>query len=216
MSDAGHNGPDRETYLKHQAIAILDAEKAAELRDIRKRHRKDAELAGVPLGHMDWVINILKQPVGEIAGFFRDRLTLLSHNGVNLNAKLDVNKVLGDHTEDQTFAGQLAAMKGTPCSPPANLTPNEQQTWIRGWHEGKKARDAAKSQAGDEDEARAEKAAALAEATGADKPADETTAAAQELGGDGYGEDPVSVEPEKPPHQAKKTRVKKTPEPAVH
>lgn len=171
---------EQAVYLKHQAIAILDAEKAEELKKIRKRHRKDAELAGVPLGDMDWAIKTMGMPVGEIRKFFTEKLKLLGFNGVNIGKDV-VEKMIGDQSEDRTYEGRLAGMQGKACSPPANFTPNERQTWIAGWHEGDRARQEAQA------ESEAEEAAAR-EAAAARRP-DESTDAAQNLGGDDYGGD---------------------------
>lgn len=217
MPDIGHN-LSKETYLLHQARAVLDREKAEELAKLRKRHRKDAELAGVPLGDMDWVIKTLSMPVGEIASFFRQKLQLLTFNGVNVAVKLD--KVLGDHTEDQTYPGQLAGMAGKPASPPANLTPNERETWLSGYHDGAAARARAAALGAEEEE----KHAAAREA--ARMTPDASTAAAQELADDGYGEDDApaaktddeedEIEPEQPPHKSvRRERIRKTPEPTA-
>lgn len=174
----GHNSR-KAVWLRHQAIAVLDKEKADALAKIRKKHRKNAELAGVQLGVLDWTLKTLELPVGEIRKFFTERLEALSFNGINVGTKV-VEKIIGDMTEDRTYEGQLAGIAGKPASPPANLTPNERQTWLQGHAEGCKARDEAGA-ALDEEEA------AFAEAR-ANRVADASTEAAQELGGDGYGD----------------------------
>lgn len=217
MSDHGHNGPDRETYLQHQAKAIIYAEKRAALNAEIGRSRKQAKADGVELGDLDFTIKAMGWAVGEIAAHFKRRLSYLSFNNINIGA---IDKLFGDQTEDQRYAGVMAGMAGKVCSPPANLTPNEKQTWIAGWHEGNKARDGALF-----DIKETEERAAEARANAAPQP-DQTTEAARELADDSYGEGgeegdgesevEAAAEPEKPPHQPKRKRVQKTPDPAVH
>jgi hypothetical protein len=216
LSDVGHNGGvDRETYLKHQATAIIMAEKKSNLNAEVSRARKQAKADGVELGDLDFTIKAMSWTVGEIAVHFKRRLAYLAHNNINIG---DVEKLFGVQTEDQRYAGVMAGMQGKVCSPPANLTPNEKQTWIEGWHEGNKARDGAQF-----DLVEREQKAAAALAAKAAVP-DASTEAAQTLGGDDYGDDPpptegqaaptaaAEPEPDTPPHQPKKPRVKKTPD----
>jgi hypothetical protein len=212
MSDpTAKDGANTEeaVYLKHQAIAILDAQQSEAQRKIRKRHRKDAELAGVPLQDMDWVIKTIEMPVSEIRKFFTSKLRLLSFNGINVGEK--VAELIADHTEDRTYEGQLAGMQGKACAPPANLTPNERDTWIKGWHGGNRARDAAQFDLADEEKRRQEEADRVPKV-------DPSTDAAQNLGGEGYGEeggapaeegDKAAAPPSGTPHQPKKPRGKK-------
>lgn len=218
MSELGHNGPSREDYLKFQASAIVYAEKREALNAEITRNRKQAKAAGIELADLDWTVKVIGWPVGEIIDFFRRRLTYLSFNNINVKG---VDALLGEQTEDQRYAGVLAGMQGKSASPPANLTPNEKQTWLEGFHEGTKARDGALF-----DIKESEDKIAAARAAAAAVP-DESTEAAKELADPGYGDEgeetPAAAEaqpePEvaQPTHQPakRKPRAKPTPE-AVH
>lgn len=208
----GHNGPSKDDYMRHQAVAIIMAEKKAALNAEVNRARKQAKAAGIELGDLDFTVKAMSWTVGEIAAHFKRRLSYLAFNEISIG---EVDKLFGVSTEDTRYAGVMAGMSGKVCSPPANNTQNEKQLWIQGWHEGNRHRDGALFDLKEQD-SKAEAARAAMPAT-----PDETTEAAQELGDAGYGEELPEIkaeaeddEPDASPHQAvKRTRIKRTPDP---
>lgn len=187
MSDMGDNSKaERDIWMKHQAIAILDEERRNNLNAEVGTHRKQAKAAGIELGDLDWTVKVIRWPVGDIVDFFKRRLKALSFNNINVAAKVD--EIFGSQTEDHRYAGILAGMTGKICSPPANFTPNERETWIEGWHEGNKARDAAQFDLAEE-QSKAAAARETAASAGQNQKVDASQVAAAELGGEGYGDD---------------------------
>lgn len=157
----GHN-LDRETYLKHQAIAIIDQQRVDAAQAIRKKNRKLAKASGIELGDMDLTIKMMGWTIAEIADYFRRKLQFLGFNNIQVGTQFDLfdKSKQAPGSEDLRWAGLMAGMQGKACKPPQNLTQAQQQTWMTGWNEGDRKRS----------EALADAAAAAGDEDGADEP----------------------------------------------
>jgi len=166
----GENLASHEAINNALAMEVLDQEALETVREIRKRHRKNAEQNGVALSDLDDLYKSRDEPISNIVAMIRRKIHYLGSVFHPLRAQTDLFMQASASPEDQHAAkhvGKMAGLKGDPCSPPPALGGEDAQLWIDGHHEGATARAAAlKQRKADEKTLADTLAAALSEPDG--------------------------------------------------
>ena len=141
MPPADHNqdGPSRDIFLRHVAIAIHDNQVRDQAKVTRSSNRKLAKLAEIDLGDMDQAIKMSDWSPSDIAKYFSRKFAYLGHMNVDPGTQFDLFGGVNPQVKeapDFKAAGLYAGIKGLDGTPPQNLSGPEQQQWVAGWQEG--------------------------------------------------------------------------------
>jgi|GEM_PF-4987682 len=140
MAAVGDNiGVTREKFMENLAIALKDNQERDAVKARRSANRKHAKADGIDLGKMDEAIKMSEWSPSEIADHFAKQFAYLGYMSVDVGTQFDMFN--GPQAQpkaplDYYPAGLYAGIQGKPCEPPAELTGNDRQRWIAGWHEG--------------------------------------------------------------------------------
>jgi ribosome modulation factor len=148
LGDDTTNGVSKDVFRRHLTRLI----QADNRRDIslaeRKTIRKEAKAAGIELGHIDQIIEMLAWEPQEIRDFietllkYMDLAELLPHADPDRQLELFPEMEPTERAKaDWNLRGFLAGTtgKGVAGKPPSECPAERMQDWMEGWHRSQEA-----------------------------------------------------------------------------
>jgi hypothetical protein len=157
----GANLPDQAAVRAALAMEILDQEKMADLRELRKRHRKGAEKHGIVLKDLDDLYKMKDMSDEEVVTWFKRKFNTLGAVFQKMTEQFDLfapRKGAPERIAAFRHQGMMAGLAGKDPVPPPGLAGDESNEWLEGHKEGHSAR--AEAWAAQQEEAAAARKAA--------------------------------------------------------
>ena len=135
----GDNLPDHAAIRLALAIEVLDQEKAAELREARKRHRKHAQGNNIDLKDLDRLYALRDSSASDVERFFRRTWNMVGAVFTDLGEQFDLfapRAAAPARKAAHRHLGLMAGLIGKPADAPPGLTASDLNEWLEGHHEG--------------------------------------------------------------------------------